>query len=95
MTVARLLEAEQGLLRADLVWKRYLIYWGSVLLSGQRLGALFWRRSEVNRRQKCTDQQHQQIDFHDLLRRIVRFESSTVMQKVFPQFNDSSVIRNG
>ena len=30
----------------------------------QRFGALFGHRSEVNRRQKGTDQHHQQIDFH-------------------------------
>src|SRR3954447_24856249 len=38
------------------------------LLLGEPLRLAFWRRSEMDCSQKSTDQHHQQIDFHFVLR---------------------------
>jgi hypothetical protein len=58
------------------------------------LGALFWRRSEVNRGQKGTDQRYQQIDLHVFLRCAVAANYDGNAKGV-PRFNDSRVIKNG
>jgi diadenosine tetraphosphate (Ap4A) HIT family hydrolase len=39
---------------------------------------LFWRGSEVNRGQKCANQQHQQIDFHVIPRSTTQLNAASL-----------------
>jgi hypothetical protein len=60
----------------------------------KRLGALFRRRSEVNRGQNGTDQRYQQIDLHVFPRCAVEANYDLNAKGVSP-FNDTRVIKNG
>lgn len=47
---------------------------------------------KADRCQECTDQQHQQIDFHVRLRCTIAAQATTRMQTAFRPSNDSDVI---